>query len=150
MEIQAQAGSYKYSGTYPFLKERAELYRDVSKHCNRDFPKEADWEKYESCIILSVSDYANNLASDGAMFPVVINAEITFVNKAQAIFGQMGADAEAHGLTPLIDAIMGKPVMCAIQPRLAVTIAPGSCTVTQQNIPVATADYLLSGQKAPL
>jgi hypothetical protein len=150
LEIQAQAGSYKYSGTYPFLKERAELYRDVSKHCNRDFPKEADWEKYESCIILSVSDYANNLASDGAMFPVVINAEITFVNKAQAFFGQMGAEAAAHGVTPLIDAIMGKPVMLAIQPRLAVTIAPGSCTVTQQNIPVATADYLLSGQKAPL
>ena len=150
LEIQAQAGSFKYSGTYPFLKERAELYRDISKHCNRDFPKEADWEKFESCIMLSVSDYANNLASDGTMFPVVINAEITFVNKAQAIFGQMGADAQAHGFTPLIDAIMGKPVMLAIHPRLAVTIAPGSCTVTQQNIPAATADYLLSGEKGPV
>lgn len=59
LEIMSVQGSFIYSAdTWPYLKSRSQLYRDVQKNCVDDFPDEDNWYKNDCIVYLNVSDFA--------------------------------------------------------------------------------------------
>ena len=145
LEIQSAAGNYTFSGEFPYLRNRSELYRDIRKHVNLDFPEEGIWDKHESCIILHVSDFARSLSSDGTSYPCSFSAKVRFVNKAQHIFGRgVSGSGPGNGIYPQQDAIWGTPLMIGLFPRQSLTLSPSSGILASQNISHSSSEEILS------
>ena len=148
LEIQSASGNYTFAnGDFPYLRSRSELYRDIRKHVNLDYPDEGVWDKHESSIILHVSDFARSLSSDGTSYPCSFSAKVRFVNKAQHIFGR-GATASCggNGIYPQQDAIFGTPLMIGLFPRQSLTLSPSSGILSSQNISHSSSEEILSRQ----
>ena len=146
LSIQSAAGNYTFAnGDFPYLRSRSELYRDIRKHVNLDYPDEGIWDKHESCIILHVSDFARSLSSDGTSYPCSFSAKVRFVNKAQHIFGRgAGGSCDGNGIYPLQDAIFGTPLMIGLFPRQSLTLSPSSGILASQNISHSSSEEILS------
>ena len=146
LEIQSAAGNYTFAnGDFPYLRSRSELYRDIRKHVNLDYPDEGTWDKHEGAIILHVSDFARSLSSDGTSYPCSFSARVRFVNKAQHIFGRgAGGSCVGNGIYPLQDAIWGTPLMIGLFPRQSLTLSPSSGILSSQNISHSSAEEILS------
>lgn len=146
LAIQSAAGNYVFSnGDFPYLRSRSEIYRDVRKHVNIDYPDEGIWDKHESAIILHVSDYARSLSSDGTSYPCSFSAKVRFSNKAQHIFGRGATGGTAGaGIYPTQDAIWGTPLMIGIFPRQSLTLSPSSGILSSMNISHSSAEEILS------
>ena len=146
LSIQSAAGNYVFSnGEFPYLKSRSELYRDIRKHVNLDYPDEGTWDKFEGAIILHVSDFARSLSSDGTSYPCSFSAKVRFSNKAQHVFGQGATGATAgNGIYPSRDAIWGTPLMLGIFPRQSLTLSPSAGILSSMNISHSSAEEILS------
>ena len=146
LSIQSAAGNYTFAnGDFPYLRNRSELYRDIRKHVNPDYPDEGTWDKFESCIILHVSDFARSLSSDGTSYPCSFAAKVRYVNKAQHIFGRgAGGSCVGNGIYPSQDAIWGTPLMIGIFPRQSLTLSPSSGILASMNISHSSGEEILS------
>jgi hypothetical protein len=147
LEIQSAAGNYTFSGDFPYLRNRSELFRDIRKHVNLDYPDEGTWDKHEGAIILHVSDFARSLSSDGTSYPCSFSAKVRFCNKAQHVFGRGCTGATAgNGIYPQQDAIAGTPLMIGLFPRQSLTLSPSSGILSSQNISHSSSEEILSRQ----
>ena len=135
------------NGDFPYLRSRSELFRDIRKHVNADYPDEGTWDKHEGCIILHVSDFARSLSSDGTSYPCSFSAKVRYVNKAQHIFGRgVASSTPGAGIFPQQDAIWGTPLMVGIFPRQSLTLTPSSGILASQNISHSSSEEILSRQ----
>ena len=149
LQIQSSVGSYEFSSDgYPYLKGRSELFADTIKNAYLGYCDgcEFNWDKHSGIVFLQSCDYARGLSSEGASFPVTIDAKVRFENHRQFCDGTGYASAKSRAPAILQDVIAGKPVMLACYMRQSLSIAPSSALVSSQNISHSSAVEILSRQ----
>jgi hypothetical protein len=147
--IQSSLGSYQYSGSWPYLKQRSELFRDTLKCATLDYCGGCEdiWTRNNGIIFLSSSDFARGIGSEGSSMPVVFNAKVRFENRREFIDGTGASSDSGGGIAALQDTLCGfkpKPIMLAFYPRMSLAVSPSSALVSSQNISHASALSLLS------
>jgi hypothetical protein len=151
--IQSSLGSYQYSGAWPFLKQRSELWKDTLKNATLDYCNGCEdvWQRNSGIIFLSSSDFARGIGSEGSSMPVVFNAKVRFENRREFIDGTGASSEGGGGCAALQDTLCGfkpKPLMLAWYPRMSLAVSPSSALVSSQNISHASALSLLSQTSA--
>ena len=147
--IQSSVGSYQYSGSWPYLKQRSELFKDTLKNATLDYCDGCEdiWQRNNGIIFLSSADFARCLGSEGSSMPVVFNAKIRMENRREFIDGTACSCDSGGGIAALQDTLCGfkpKPIMLAWYPRMSLAVSPSSALVSSQNISHASALQLLS------
>jgi hypothetical protein len=137
LEIQSSIGAYTYSGesTYPYLKTRQQLWRDVIKNTVDGYcSDEPDiWYKNNCCLLLHCSDWLRGITTPNCAFPIQINAKIRFENRREFIDGQCAAAQGMFGPAVMHDLIQGDPVMVMCYPNLSMTVSASSAAVSAAN-----------------
>jgi hypothetical protein len=150
LEIQSSVGSYVYSGDFPYLKTKAELFRDHQRYCvpgylDGDINK---WSTHAGCLLLGADSFIRGLTTDGVAYPLNINASVKFACQRQYIDGTAAcgynANASGGGVAIQQDIIHGKPVMLQIYPKSRMTVSPSSALLSSQNMSHASGIDLIA------
>ena len=146
LSIMSSIGSYTYSGVYPFLQTKADLWRDVQKYCHNDyFNGEQDaWQKHGCFIFLSCQEFARGLSTDGCSYPIQLTARVKYANRRAFVDGTGASANQGAGPAVVQDIIGGNPVMIQVFPRQSLQIAPSSSVLSSQNISHSSAMELLA------
>ena len=148
LQIQSSVGSYEFSPEYPHLKGRSELFADTIKNSYLEYCDgcEYNWDRHSGIVFLQSSDFARGLSSEGASFPITIDATCRFENHRQYCDGTGYASLQSLGPAVLRDVIAGRPLMLALYSRQSLAISPSAALVSSQNISHASAIEILSRQ----
>jgi hypothetical protein len=145
--IQSSVGSYIFSGGYPYLKSRSELFRDTMKNGTLEYMDgcEFKWEKHNPLLFLSISDFARGIGSDGASMPISVNCKVRFENHREFVDGT-GATADGSGGPCVLrdNFMFGTPLLLAWFPRMSLALSPSASLVSSQNVSHSSALQLLS------
>ena len=149
LEVMSSVGSYKYSTeSYPYIRGRHELFRDVLRHTCPDYLKGDmnTWRKHCCIVLLSSSDFIRGLTTQGASFPVQYSVKIQFASEREYIngAGAVGQAEDSSGFAVLRDAIYGRPIMGEIFDKAELRLSPSSGIVSSMNISHQTAMDLVS------
>ena len=144
--VQSSVGSYEFSGEYPFLKGRSELFADTLKNSYLDYcgGSEVVWDRHSCIVFISCSDFARGIGTDGSSFPITVDASVQFENHRQMIDGTGAGSLRAKGPAVLQDVIAGCPVMLALFPRQSLTITAATARLSAQNMSHSSAVEILS------
>ena len=146
LEIMSTQGSYIYSSEkWPYIKNRADLYRDTQKYCIDSFDDCDTWFKHNCIILIGVSEFAKGISSSGTSFPCSFNVKARFENFRQFVdgFGCCSGAIQATGLGACQDVIMGRPVLGFIYPQQALQLNASSGLLSSQNISHSSAVEML-------
>ena len=145
LEIASSLGAYTVAGdTKPFLRTRAELYRDHLRYMPSDYDDQQTWYKHNSCFMVGVDQYARSLATSGSAFPITIKATCVFECARQFISGEGAVAQGSIGECVLRDVIHGEPVMLQIFPNSSLQISPSAALLSSQNLSHAQAQDILA------
>ena len=145
LEIMSVQGSYIYSSeSWPFRKNRGDLYRDVQKYMIDSGDDESVWFKHNCIVLLGASEFAKGISSPGAAFPVTFTVKARFENHRNYVDGHACGFDFGSGLGSCRDIISGRPVLGFIYPQQSLQVSASSALLSSQNISHASAMELLS------
>ena len=145
LEIMSVQGSYIYSSeSWPFRKNRGDLYRDVQKYMIDSGDDEGVWFKHNCIVLLGASEFAKGISSPGAAFPVTFTVKARFENHRNYVDGHACGFDFGSGLGSCRDIISGRPVLGFIYPQQSLQVSASSALLSSQNISHASAMELLS------
>ena len=147
LEIQSSIGAYVVAGdSEPFLRTRADLYRDHLRYMPEDYMSQQDWYKHNCCMMVGVDQYARGLCTSGEAFPITLRAKIKFESARQFITGEgacgVSACGEAVQQDPLL--IVSQPVMVQIFPNSSLQVSPSAALLSSQNLSHSQAMEILA------
>ena len=139
-------GSYIYSSKkWPYVKTRADLYRDTQKYCIDSYDDQDTWFKHNCIVFLGAAEFAKGISSPGTAFPCTFSVQAEFENWRSYV-----SDAckwpGAGGMSVASDIIGGRPVLGFIYPQQSLQVSASSALLSSQNISHASAMELLSRQ----
>ena len=147
LEIMSVQGSYIYSsGSWPFIKTRGDLYRDVQKYCIDSYDDQDTWFKHNCIVLLGASEFAKGISSPGCAFPCTFSVKARFENWRCYVDGMACKYPHSGGMAALQDFIGGRPVLGMIYPQQSLQVSASSALLSSQNISHASAMELLSRQ----
>ena len=145
LEIMSVQGSYIYSSqSWPFRKNRGDLYRDVQKYMIDSGDDEGVWFKNNCIVLLGASEFAKGISSPGCAFPVTFTVKARFENHRNYVDGHACGFDYGAGLGSCRDIISGRPVLGFIYPQQSLQVSASSALLSSQNISHASAMELLS------
>ena len=145
LEIMSVQGSYIYSSqTWPYRKNRGDLYRDVQKYMIDSGDDEGVWFKHNCIVLLGASEFAKGISTPGAAFPVTFTVKARFENHRSYVDGHACGFDFGAGLGACRDIISGRPVLGFIYPQQSLQISSSSALLSSQNISHASGMELLS------
>ena len=135
LEIMSSLGCYTVAGdTKPFLRTRAELYRDHIRYCPEKYMDQETWYKHNCCFMVGIDQYARGLCTNGEAFPVSYKARIVFECARQFITGEGACAIGSVGPSVQRDVIHGSPVMVMIFDNSSLQISPSASLLSSQNL----------------
>ena len=150
--MQSSQGSFRYSGQYPYLKTRRDLFDDVQKYAVQGYAEGdmSKWRKHFCVAYLGADSWLRSLTSSGCAYPLSITAKVRFACEREYIEG-MGACASTvnkrGGPAVQRDCIYGKPIMLQIFDKSALSLSPSSGLLSSQNLSHASAMDILARQQ---
>jgi hypothetical protein len=145
LEIMSVQGSYVYSAEkWPYLKNRGDLYRDVSKYCIDTYDDQDTWFKHNCIVLLGVEEFAKGISSSGTAFPCTFRVRCQFENFRNYIDGFGCVGPLSTGLGSCQDVIGGNPVLGFIFPQQSLQLSASSALLSSMNISHSSAMELLS------
>ena len=145
LEIMSSIGAYVWSGSFPYLRSKQELYRDHLRSCISDYPDFDTWQRHCGMLLIRESDFARGLASSGSAYPLQITAKVEFANRRQMVDGTDYCRGP-HGVNVIQDSIAGNPVMLMIYDKQFLLTNPSSAMLQSQNESHAQAQAFIQRQ----
>jgi hypothetical protein len=145
MEIQSSIGCYTVAGDKPpFLRTRAELYRDHLRYMPDGYMDQQTWYKHNCCFMIGVDQYARGLCTNGEAFPITIKARVVFESARQFISGEAAAAQVGRGTAVQRDVIVGDAVMIQVFPNSSLQVSPSASLLSSQNLSHSQAMQILA------
>ena len=149
LEISSSVGSFRYSGgSYPWIRDRQELFRDISRYCVDDYcsgGKFSVWRKHNGMVYLGADSFIKGLTTIGVAFPLVINATVEWGSEREFISGDGCCSQDlSAGMAVQRDCIFGRPLMICQYNSNSLSISPSSSVLSSQNMSHASGMQLLS------
>ena len=147
LEIQSSIGAYVVAGDKePFLRTRADLYRDHLRYMPEDYMSQQDWYKHNCCMMVGVDQYARGLCTSGEAFPITLRAKVVFESARQFISGEGACGTFACGEAVQQDPLLtvSQPVMVQIFPNSSLQVSPSAALLSSQNLSHSQAMEILA------
>jgi hypothetical protein len=145
LEIMSVQGSYVYSAeTWPYLKSRTDLHRDVCKYAIDEFDDLDTFYKHNCIVYLGCEEFAKGISSSGTAFPCTIKVKAQFENFRNYIDGFGCVGQNSVGMGACQDVIGGRPVLGFIFPQQSVQISASSALLSAMNISHSSAMEILA------
>jgi hypothetical protein len=145
LEIQSSIGCYTVAGDKaPFLRTRAELYRDHIRYMPDDYMDMQTWYKHNCCFMVGVDQYCRGLCTEGEAFPITLKATVVFESARQFISGEAAAAQVGRGVAVQRDVIQGNPVMIQIFSNSSLQVSPSAALLSSQNLAHSQAMQILA------
>jgi len=151
LKIQSSVGAYEYSSdTFPYLRDRAQLWADVQKYCQKDYcgSDVNVWKKHNCVILLGADAWLRGISTIGTAYPLQISCTAEFQNESEFFDGaacvqlRRNEAAKCSTLKDFIDT--RNPVLLCIYDKARLSVSPSAAILSSQNLSHATAMDLIA------